>query len=336
MNAHQALRLVEAAYRVADETEGWLAGVLEAATPLADRGGGLQAYTYAIPAPRTLSVQSRLVTTAPTPVGFSAIMRDAPLPPPLVPGFYCTAPAIGTLREHGRALRIEDHPEHQPFEIMRAFGMHDMVGIVAYDPAGFGLLMCAPADRVLAPLERAEVERWELLRAHLLAGLRLQRAFGLAPDPAAVIDPTGRVVHAEGTARGVAARDALRRRAMEIDRARTAAGRSDPEGSLRAWMGLVEGRWSLVDVFDRDGRRFFIARRNDSPLRLPRPLSARERQVLAFAALGYSNKQIAYTLGLAPSTISSHLRTGMRRVGVRDIGALADVFRVRTADEEPS
>lgn len=279
----RALRVVEAAYRVADDTEGWIAGVLLAATPLVDRGAGLQAYTYEVPAPRTVVMRSRVVATASTPSQLAEVILETPLPPLLVPGF--------------------------------------------------GVLLCAPADRVLPPFEARDLERWQMLRAHLLAGLRLQHAFARDTEPAAVIDPSGRVVPAEGLARGAEAREALRRRMSEVDRALGAAGRADPHRALREWKGLVDGRWSLVEVFDHDGRRFFVARRNDSPLRVRRPLSAKERQVLAFAALGYSNKQIPYTLGLAPSTISSHLRAGMQRIGSQDVAALADIFGVRGSYE---
>lgn len=94
----------------------------------------------------------------------------------------------------------------------------------------------------------------------------------------------------------------------------------------------MTGRWSLVDRFESDGRRYLVARRNDPELAEPRSLSHRERQVLAYAALGYANKHIAYTLGLAPSTVSSHLRTAMRRVGAPSRAALADFWLPAAAE----
>jgi DNA-binding CsgD family transcriptional regulator len=212
--------------------------------------------------------------------------------------------------------------DFKPFEIMRGFGIRDMFGVTGYDPSGTGLLMCAPM-RASERVEDREVERWRMLRAHLLAGLRLQMSLGLAADGDAVLTPRGRVLHAEGAARTSRAREALRQRAHQIDRARSAAGRRDPMGAIEAWRGLVDGTWSLIDRFDRDGRRYLVAHRNDPQVVAPRPLSPRERQILAYAALGYSNKHIAYVLDLAPSTISSHLRSAMRRMGVRDRASLA-------------
>ena len=44
---------------------------------------------------------------------------------------------------------------------------------------------------------------------------------------------------------------------------------------------LLEGRWSLVDRFDSDGRRFIVAYRNPPGVLNPRRLTAREREVAA-------------------------------------------------------
>src|SRR5690606_500357 len=195
---------------------------------------------------------------------------------------------------------------------------------------GEGVFISAMTSRPW-PVQEAAVERWRLLRAHILAGLRLHR--NLVEE--AVLDRHGKVVHAEGEARETRALDALRERARHIDRARSAEGRRDPEAALRVWQGLVNGRWSLVDKFDSDGRRYLIARRNEpgEGVAALRPLSRRERQILAYAALGYANKHIAYTLGLAPSTVSSHLRSAMRRVGASTRAALADLWAPAVQDE---
>ena len=49
----------------------------------------------------------------------------------------------------------------------------------------------------------------------------------------------------------------------------------------------------------------------------PRALTERERQIVAYADLGQSNKLIAYQLGLSPSTVGVHLahaREKLRRM----------------------
>jgi DNA-binding NarL/FixJ family response regulator len=82
------------------------------------------------------------------------------------------------------------------------------------------------------------------------------------------------------------------------------------------WRAMVAGRWSIVDRFDRDGRRFLIAHQNEPEAAAPRALTRRERQVVSYAAMGHSNKLIAYELGLSVGAVSAYLNVGMRKLGL--------------------
>src|SRR5688572_29139524 len=74
-----------------------------------------------------------------------------------------------------------------------------------------------------------------------------------------------------------------------------------PSSELRdAWNALVSGQWSVVDRFERNGRRFVVARRQPEAHERPR-LSAREKAVLYRAAMGKSNKAIAHEMDLSES-----------------------------------
>ena len=64
----------------------------------------------------------------------------------------------------------------------------------------------------------------------------------------------------------------------------------------------VSARWTLVDRYERDGRRYIVAREGAARTRGAAALSERERQVVALASLGRSNKLIAYELGPAHAT----------------------------------
>jgi DNA-binding NarL/FixJ family response regulator len=79
----------------------------------------------------------------------------------------------------------------------------------------------------------------------------------------------------------------------------------------------VAGRWTLLDHFDRDGRRYLLAHRNDPDAPDPRALTLRERQVVGYVALGQSNKLIAYELGLSASTVGVLLKTAAAKLGAR-------------------
>jgi DNA-binding CsgD family transcriptional regulator len=122
------------------------------------------------------------------------------------------------------------------------------------------------------------------------------------------------------------ARAALRAAAVSVDRARGSLRHRDPEGAVAAWRGLVAGRWSLVDRFDRDGRRYLIAHKNDPDTMDPRGLTPRERQVAGFAALGQSDKVIAYELGISPSTVSVLLSRAAQKLGVQSRAELVQML----------
>jgi len=101
-----------------------------------------------------------------------------------------------------------------------------------------------------------------------------------------------------------------------IDAARSKSGRNDEATALEAWRALVSGTWSLVDVFEKDGRRLLIARENEPGAPAAEPLTLRERQVVVYAALGHSQKLIAYTVGLSVSSVSAQLTRACRKLGV--------------------
>jgi DNA-binding CsgD family transcriptional regulator len=172
-------------------------------------------------------------------------------------------------------------------------------------------------------MHASERLQYQKLSAHIKAGLRLRRRLGElmqgAPkvsEGGAVLDAAAKVVHADGDAREDDARQALEQRAREIDRARTREGGRD-EHALEVWQGLISGRWSLVERFDSDGKRFMLAHKNAEDVADPRGLTALEARVTGLAVRGYSDKLIAYHLGVAESTASVQLASALRKLGIR-------------------
>ena len=201
------------------------------------------------------------------------------------------------------------------------------------------VLVVAPM-RILRRPSRAERSLWSRVAAHLGAGARLRGAIAARSDAAdisagaeAVLSPSGKLEHGLAPATAPRMRDSLRRAAIAIDRARTRAGRADANAALDLWQGLVAGRWSLVDRFDSDGRRFLVARRNDPDVPDPRALTRRERQVLAYAAMGQPLKLIAYALGLSVSTIALYRGRAMRKLGLTSTAEVVRMFAQERAKE---
>jgi DNA-binding CsgD family transcriptional regulator len=144
----------------------------------------------------------------------------------------------------------------------------------------------------------------------------------------ALLDPTKFVVsQAAGGAQDKAASEVIREAAVRVDRARGKLRKSDPQEALELWHGLVRGRWSLVDWFDTDGRRFVLAKPNAPNLGDPRGLTEREAQVATYAARGETSKIIGYRFGISPPRVSALINGAMRKLGVKTQAQLVEKMR---------
>ncbi|HKO93933.1 MAG TPA: helix-turn-helix transcriptional regulator [Polyangiaceae bacterium] len=197
----------------------------------------------------------------------------------------------------------------------RAVGSRDAAGWCVNDGVDYGFMVISPtaAPLALPTRTRATVRR---LGHHVATGLRLQRVLcsDALDDPSveAIFDVDGGLQHAAGMARS---NDALQRlRAAVLARVET--GESEVLEGAEAWDGLVSGRWSLVDRFDSDGRRFVIAHRNPPGCLDPRRLTPSEEQIAMLIALGQSNKEIALDLGIAESTVANLLAGALDKLGL--------------------
>lgn len=101
--------------------------------------------------------------------------------------------------------------------------------------------------------------------------------------------------------------------------------------ALRMWKALVQGRWSPVDCFDRDGKRFVLARRSAHGCSPASGLEPLELDVARLTALGHSYKYIAYELGISRSTVVRKLDRAIGKLGVVDRRELARRFGANLA-----
>jgi DNA-binding CsgD family transcriptional regulator len=213
-----------------------------------------------------------------------------------------------------------------PHQQLARFGVHQILGLNGVNVDGRG----AHVGLLLPPrVAYGDLDLLARLSSHLAAASRLRRRLaGASPLEAAdaVIEPTGEVVHAARGAKLRAAREALSAAARRLERLRGPVRRRDPEQAARQWKALVDGRWSLVDQFESDGRRYLLAQSNEAPGAAVAFLSDRERQVVALAALGHANKMIAYELGVAVSTVGVLLGRAARKFGAVKRGALIKAY----------
>ncbi|MBX3229459.1 MAG: hypothetical protein KIT84_17425 [Labilithrix sp.] len=321
--------VVESAYRLDGTDDEWLRDVLEALAPLYARGFGVGAVRY------HARRGWRLRRTRPVAVGTSPAIAHAfeaavrGMPPWLVKHALTATPRVVTaseaLAENGALPGLVE-----TFSL--PYGIRDIVWLRAAEDERSGVLFSAAlaGETALTPGER---RRWGMCAAHVSAALRLRANLHKRELVDAVLAADGRVVHAEGVAREREQREALTDAAKAVDRARGRMRRIAPDEALEAWRGLVDGRWSLVESIESDGRRYLVVRRNEPWLLDPRALSPRERQVATHAARGESLKLIAYELGIGASTVGSHLQSAMRKLGVR---SRAELLQLIHAADDPS
>ena len=311
--------LLEAVYDLSGDRDAWIDGLLRAADPVLNAGQGVSAQLFRL----------RPVGVAIEHVGHSGADELEAIPlqtieaasVPALDLVYRSQIPAGTMSEIVWARLPK---EGSVFSDATGGRFQDAMGIVAHSGTGRGLAMNAPLEhpRRLAAWER---RRWTQVCAHVASGLRLRER--LAPgEPDAILDPEGRVLDARADAQGRDARDGLREAVRRLDRARGSLRSRDPEEAFALWEGLVAGRWSLVDRFERDGKRFVVAHRNDPEVGDPRGLSRRERQVSEFAGLGRTPKEIAYALGLSHSTVSNAERRAREKLGLASRSELSAFF----------
>src|SRR5262245_1957402 len=94
-----------------------------------------------------------------------------------------------------------------------------------------------------------------------------------------------------------------------------------PLPSPRAWTRA----WTMVAEFSDGAERYVLLRLGDAT----ETLTKRERQILARAALGATNKVIAYDLGLSDSTVRVHIARACAKLGVETRGQAIEAMRAR-------
>lgn len=325
----------EAAYDLELSDEEWLPTLLERGLPVLEQGLGVAGYEYGLP-PDGGNVELLNVHVASGPEDFAdrhmrALSTTDPelLKSQLRPGYAMTG---------SEGARMNGRPQDLAHYISHVDYCKDVLYLTAVDGRGAGVAIVAPLAEPTS-LSRQEAERWQMLAAHVEAGHRLRQGLAaeksetrartdLPHDAEAIFDATGfRVTDAVGPAQQSATTRKLREAALRVDRARGPLRNEDPEEALETWKALVRGRWSMVDWFDSDGRRFVLAIPNAPHVSDPRGLTERESQVVASAGLGHTNKMIAYRLGLSTSRVSTILRSAMRKLNFRTRSQLVKEMR---------
>jgi DNA-binding CsgD family transcriptional regulator len=328
MGRESLLEIVEAIYRDEANDQEWMRGVVGAARDTLNFGMGVVGMPFDA---SQGGVRVPWVAEVGTSKGAGADL---------------VLEIMATAREDSRVSDVWRMPlchtgseagltSHPSWRILGQKGIADFLALNGVDTDGRGCLIGGFLPRVES-IHRHRRAKLSRVVTHLTVGYRYRRQVrraGLAPE--AVFDGASKLVHAQGEATASSARQALAHAVKALDRARGPAGRRAPDEALEAWKGLVAGRWSLVDSFESDGRRYVVATENEPVTPSIESLSKRERQVAVYAAAGHPSKLIAYELGIADSTVRVLLGRAMKRLRVESRRALAEAI-VRAAPKPAS
>ena len=94
---------------------------------------------------------------------------------------------------------------------------------------------------------------------------------------------------------------------------------------------LIDPSWSIVEHYEREGRHYLVVVEKASVSPGLELLSPRELQVLAAAAIGQTNKVIAFELGLSDSTVRVHLARSGKKLRVNKRAELVALYLAHVA-----
>jgi DNA-binding CsgD family transcriptional regulator len=313
------IEVVEAAYGCDADEATWLRRVTESMQRNLAPESGVAACVYNARRADWIDVSS---TAA---VCIDPSMFQSMFSIPLPPGQLVQAFRRKTVCTHRQALAGCPALATYFEKVMEQAGLRETLCVNARNPTHVGCLFMMPfalrsrlAPRTANRLRRiaAHVATAFRARGHLArwsTALGAKRPEGVD----AILRSDGAMEDADESAKGRTTRRTLRDAVLAVDRARGRLRRRAPDEALGIWQGLVDGRWSLLDHFESDGKRFVLAHRNEPETPDVRGLSPRERQVLAYAAMGHSNKEIAYELGLSISTVGMCLARVRAKLGTQ-------------------
>lgn len=306
---------LEALYDLEQPRDDWFRGTLGAAGTAFDRGDGVGMLLYDASgeAPRLDAIDGVNIEPGFIELG-QTIHRQPELAQAILNTYrnvVCTTlpEQIGTDDLQGMEDRYAEHD------------VRDQILINGGNPDGLGCVLYVFSSRRIE-LGAESSALFARIASHLSTAYRLHRRLHDTPRSdtggvEAVLRVDGRVEHANGELKE---KPLLRHLSAAVGRrewAKSGEAGNNSDRTVAAWQPMVAARWSLVDAYEKNGVRYVTAREN-SPVRGGVSLlSAREQQVTSLAALGHSNKLIAYELGLAHSTVRVLFTRAAAKLGAR-------------------
>jgi len=327
------LMVLDAIYTFAPDNDAWLDGIVRALEPY-DLGGGIGAYTSNLGPDLAVTAVANY-TRYPT----STIHAMAEhLPPAFYRRMHAPMPLSFSHDEiHRWASDLGVDSTNWAAPVPGFTPPPAAWAVIGGDANVETTTLAFHCGGSKTTFSKRDGEMLEYIAAHLGSALRLRSVLGRLPSPdddavEAVISTEGALLDARHSELETTAPllEAVRRSE------KTKLRRATAEERIEVWTALVEGRWSILERTDSDGKRFMLACRNDPRTSSLRLLTSRERSVVAYAAVGHSFKYIAYELGIPLSTTAVILETAMRKLGIQSREELIRMFARNYSEPPPA
>lgn len=308
--AFDPLAAIESAYRLDVDDSEWLATLLRELQPILDDGLGVSGWFWRIHA-------DSVEISKPTYLRCADALHDA----------YCTATqrgsvagfrlvnAHGKFASNGEILGVRQLSALGPLP----GGLVDQATLSVLNTPDSGLTLGGPSSTFarIPPRTRHVLRQ---IGTHIAAASRLRSALATetGAGTGAVFDAQGRLLDASPELKTTHTRRQLETVVRAARASRGQLRTESPAQALALWTALVEGKWTVVEQVDTDGKRFLVARRNDPSRMKLGGLSERERAILSLVAGGHPSKAIAHDLEMPTSSVSSNLKSALRKLGFRD------------------
>lgn len=298
--------LVRQLYAAEPDEQTWLEGIYEAAQEALGDPPALVVSKFRV-------TQDGILHSAQS-VGSEAIEMLHRAPPDAVRGLFFSGPLSWGKTGVSSDPRMVDLLNQES----NRYGVVDGLGLVGIDSSGHALVISFGVhSRRLSSSTRTTLLR---LAGQMTTAHRLRRT---PTAPAAHLDPKSGEVLEDMSLAGESNGE-LERAALAIERAQRQAGR-DPNAALGLWKAMVEGKWSLVERFESDGRRILVAHPNAPRTRKHHALTEPERKVVSMVALGHSQKLVAYELGYSQAATSQRLKNALQKLGLKSCVELIEL-----------
>jgi len=323
---------LEAAYSFDGDDQTWLEAVMRTAREVWGRGGPAHGALYDASDPADFRV-SALTFLDCSPAKVEVLMAGLPLHSPEMVRRTFLRISAGCMD----ALHLPKLVSM--LDGMRTLGHADALNVNGLDPSGLGVYFALWGPEP-ANLPRGELALYRRMAHHLGSAYRCRRRLrkqqragevDTTVGAEAIFDPRGRILHAVGQARDAGVQESLRDASRARDQARRR--RADSPDGLERWRPLTGRRWTLVDSFTHDGSRYVVARENQPEVRGLAALTDRERQVVAYLAMGQSTKETAYALGISDATVRVLVGRAASKLGVGSRDSLLAHHEVRRMRE---